>query len=91
MPGLPDSVPAQLGGVGDWRRQQGLLLCPLGLLAGVGAASECTLQAQAWLHAQGLPATPHLLSAERAGWLFPRPQVFVYAVYDVPAAAPRTE
>jgi len=91
VPGLPDGFAAQLGGLGDWRRQQGLLLCPLGPRADHRTASDCTHQAQAWLQAQGLPATPHLLSAERAGWLFPQPQVFVYAVFDVPAATPRKE
>lgn len=91
VPGLPDSVPAQLGGLGDWRQQEGLLLCPLGPPAEQGAASECTRQAQAWLQAQGLAAAPHLLSAQREGWLFPQPQVFDYAVFDVPAAAQRKE
>lgn len=91
VPGLPDSVPAQLGGLGDWRQQEGLLLCPLGPSSEHGTASECTRQAQAWLQAQGLAAAPHLLRVERAGWLFPQPQVFVYAVFDVPAAAPRKD
>ncbi len=91
VPGLPDSFPAQLAGLGDWRQQPGLLLCPLGPQANQPESTECTVQAQSWLHAQGFADSPEIVNAQRSGWLFPKPQVFVYAVFDMPAAAQRRE
>lgn len=89
VPGLPDLLPARLNGLDDWQRQPGLLLCPLGARAGPQDATFCTRDAQAWLRAQGLPDTAHVLSARRSGWLFPRSYPFAYAVFDVPAAVQR--
>lgn len=85
VPGLPDGERARLLGLTDWQARPGLLLCPLGpVRAGqLPAASACMLEAQQWLAAQGLPATAHMLEAQRSGWRFPRPTPFAYAVFDV--------
>ena len=87
LPGLPDTEIARLSAVGDWQRQPGLLLCPLGPVSTPQAATDCQRQAQDWLAARGLSAQPHVLQVARSGWRFPQPQAWAYAVYDVDAGA----
>lgn len=90
VPGTPDSFPAQLGRLGAWQQRHGLLLCPLGpVQTGASAsfdANACAQEMQAWLRAQGLPTDAHITTAQRSGWMFPHPQSFAYAVFDVMAA-----
>lgn len=96
VPNMPDSFPAQLAGLGDWRIKPGMLLCPIGAVSAgdVQAAmlqSECVQEAQQWLAANRLAAHPEVLSTERSGWRFPKPVTFSYVVWDVPAAAADTK
>lgn len=86
VPGLPDSYPSQLAGLGDWRTQHGVLLCPLGPVHRQRSRTACQEEAEQWLSQQGLPATPYVLQIARSGWRFPKSMPFAYAVYDVPAA-----
>ncbi len=86
IPGLPDTDIARLSALGDWRRDNGLLLCPLGPVATPQPATDCQRQAQDWLAARGQAPRPHVLRLQRSGWRFPRPQAWAYAVYDVDAA-----
>ncbi|WP_417033926.1 glycosyltransferase family 39 protein [Comamonas kerstersii] len=89
VPYMPDSFPAQLAGLGDWRSKNGLLLCPLGPVANNPDIPDtaCMQEATQWLAAQGLTAAPQVLTMERSGWRFPKPVPFRYAVFDVPAAS----
>lgn len=89
IPYHPESLGAQLAGIGDWRAKHGMLLCPLGPVAAGGqaepSASPCVADAQAWLASKGLDTTPHVTLSHRSGWRFPHPQDFAYVVFDVPA------
>lgn len=89
VPGAPDSVAARLSQMGDWRAGNGLLLCLRGPVQQVQQVqtqdTECDIEAQEWLAAHGLPLQAHVLQARRSGWRFPKPQTWVYAVYDVDA------
>lgn len=90
VPGMPDSYPAVLAGMSSWRSRHGMLLCPLGptSIQSMNAAaldSACVVEARQWLQARGLSEQRHDLSIERSGWRFPRPMVFGYVVFDVPA------
>lgn len=84
VPGTPDSFPAQIMGLNHWQEQEGVLLCPLGP-AGSSSPTACQVQARQWLQSRGLPVQPHSLSIERKGWRYPKPQLFAYEIFDVPA------
>ena len=94
VPGLPDSYPAQLMGLGDWTQQYGILLCPLGpQTIGDGdegevpaqrlAVNSCVSATRQWLQTQGLEESLHTYVVARSGWRFPQPIRFGYAVFDV--------
>ena len=85
MPGDPDSEAARLSQMGDWRAGNGVLLCLRGPVQ-QAQDTECDIEAQEWLAAHELPLQAHVLQAQRSGWRFPKPQAWVYAVYDVDAA-----
>lgn len=87
IPDAPDSFPAQLAGIGEWQQRNGLMLCPLGVVKDGQPKLDngCMKQTQQWLHEQGLDTQAHITTAQRAGWRFPKPVPFAYAVFDVPA------
>ena len=87
VPGLPDSLEARLLGLQDWRTRPGLLVCPRGPVVpdepGATPQSEaCERGVRQWLAEQGQPAQPQVLTVQRQGWRFPRPQPYAYAVFD---------
>lgn len=88
VPDMPDSYPAQLAELGDWRSKHGMVLCPLGVSTSPVQLdhSACVQEAQAWLEQQGVAVEPHVLTTERGGWRFPKPVAFSYVVFDVPAS-----
>lgn len=89
VPRMPDSFPAQLAGIGDWRSKNGLLLCPQGVVkeSQEHPNNSCMQEAEQWLAAQGLDVVPLTLTVERSGWRFPKPVPFGYTVFDVPATS----
>lgn len=93
LPGLPDAYPALFNPEPHWASQAGILLCPRGAMTAAPAlppAGPCEDEARRWLQQKGLPTQPRLIQAQRHGWRFPHPQIFVYAVFDVlPATVPR--
>lgn len=92
LPGLPDTYPALFNPHAGWEQQAGILLCPRGPYSTTGSApapdAACEDTAQQWLAQRGQSAAPHLIAVQRQGWRFPRPQTFVYAVFDALPATP---
>lgn len=91
IPEHPESLGAQLAGIGAWQQRHGILLCPLGEVAQGRQPDltrrDCVAKSQAWLQSQSIDTQPHVLVTSRTGWRFPYPVDFAYAVFDVPAAA----
>jgi 4-amino-4-deoxy-L-arabinose transferase-like glycosyltransferase len=92
VPNLPDGEYARVLAPLDWRHQAGLLLCPRGPATGTPGPTpqsrSCEQQARGWLAGLGLPQEPRVITVQRSGWRFLRPQPYVYAFFEVLPAEP---
>ncbi|MBI1170601.1 hypothetical protein GC209_04300 [bacterium] len=81
LPALPDALPDYYPPRPNWRREGGVVICPLGRASDAAHETECTQAVASWAARDGLSLTPYPFVAQRQGLYFPLAQPYAFAAF----------
>ena len=81
LPALPDALPDYYPPRPNWRKEGGVVICPLGKGSDTSGETACTQRVAAWAAQDGLTLNVHRFAVQRAGLYFPLAQPYGFAAF----------